>query len=222
MTNLSLPSGALPPGIEAAWAGVPEADEALLTEAERARRVTFGSADRRLQFTLGRTVARRLAGRRLGVPPVEVPLRLGADGAPEVEGLCVSIAHGGRGGEAVAAAAVADGPVGVDVEAIVPRQEDLWDRILAPEEVGVRDALGGHSTEALTLVWSLKEAVLKGQRTGLRAGARSVRLVLDADGVSEAGTASAVSARSGSWLLRFCRLGGVWVTVAWPDAVPGR
>ncbi|MEM1116945.1 MAG: 4'-phosphopantetheinyl transferase superfamily protein [Bacteroidota bacterium] len=228
MTRLVFPGGSVPSDLQALFATHPEADHALLSASERARCDGFGSPERRLQFTLGRTVARGLAGRRLGVAPAAVPLRVGADGAPEVDGMHLSIAHGGRGDAVVAAAAVADRPVGVDVEAIVPRRADLWPRILAPEEAPVFEALGVHGSEGLTLAWSLKEAVLKGQRTGLRAGARSVRLSLCDEGVPEvglpevglpeAGAAAAVSERSGRWHLRWRRLGAVWVTLAWAAA----
>lgn len=220
MTVSLLRFDVLPADVEVAWAVAGQEDDRSLSEEERARRDAFGHPDRRLQFTLGRTVARALAGRRLGVAPHAVPLRLGADGAPEVGGLSLSIAHGGRGAETVAAAAAASRPVGVDVEAVVPRRPDLWTRILVPAERPLLDALGGPTDAAQTLLWSLKEAVLKGQRTGLRAGGRSVRLTLDADGVPEAGAAEAVSERSGRWALRFRRVGGVWLTVAWAERYP--
>ena len=51
--------------------------------------------------------------------------------------------------------------------------------MLRDDERPALDALGGPTDDAQTLLWSMKEAVLKGQRTGLRAGARSVRLTLD-------------------------------------------
>lgn len=215
MTGSLFLVGALPTDVEAAWIVAGAEADGVLSAEERVRRDTFGHPDRRLQFTLGRTVARGLVGRRLGVEPGAVGLRLGADGAPEVEGLHISIAHGGRGARAVAAAAVAGRPVGIDVEAVAPRRPDLWTRILTPEERPVLDALGGPTDAAQTLLWSLKEAVLKGQRTGLRAGGRSVRLTMDADGTPEAGAAEAVSERSGRWALRFQRVDDVWLSVAW-------
>ena len=108
----------LPPGVDAVLTSEP--DGSVLTDAERARWASFGHADRRRQFVLGRTAARALGARRLRCAPAEVPLGLGEDGAPTLDGAFVSIAHGGRGEDAVGAAALADRAVGVDVEAVAP------------------------------------------------------------------------------------------------------
>lgn len=207
---LHVPPGlALPPSVGAAVATV--ADEAALSADERSRRDAFARADRRLAFALGRTAARHLLADALGLDPATVPLAVGADGAPLVRGRHVSIAHTGRGPAVVAVAAVSHGPVGVDVEAVGPRRADLWRRILAPSEHAVLDFLGGPTDSTQTLLWALKEAVLKGQRTGLRAGARSVVLTLDDD----AGRLSAVSEQSGAWEVAYAPFGGAWVAVAW-------
>lgn len=195
-------------------------DASALSPDERARMVTFGHADRRAGFVLGRTAARTLLADRLGGTPADAPLGVGADGAPTAPGLHVSIAHAGRGPAVTAAAAVAPGAVGVDLEPVVARRPDLWRRILTPAEHAVLDALGGPTARSQTLLWSLKEAVLKGQRTGLRAGARSVVLRLDGarDGtVPDAGTGSAMSERYGVWRLAWARAGGLWLCVAWAD-----
>ena len=182
----------------------------------------FKSADRRVRFALGRRAARTLAAERYGCAPADVPLTVGPDGAPRLAGAYVSISHAGRGGghgpAPVGAAVVGDRPVGVDVEAVARRHPALWRRILRDDEGEVLDALGGPTDRAQTLVWSMKEAVLKGQRTGLRAGARSVRLALDAappDGAGGAGRAWAEA--SGAWRLAYADLGGLWLVVAWAE-----
>ena len=181
----------------------------------------FGSADRRQRFALGRRAARALGADRLGCDPAEVPLRVGPDGAPRLDGAHVSIAHAGRGGGAVGAAGLADRPVGVDVETIRPRHPALWRRILRDDERGVLDALGGPTDAAQTLLWSMKEAVLKGQRTGLRAGALSVRLTLGpAPPAGGAGRASAEAEASGAWDLAYADLGDLWLVVTWPRDEP--
>ncbi|MDT0632339.1 4'-phosphopantetheinyl transferase family protein [Rubrivirga litoralis] len=222
----------LPSGVEVALAGG-GADPDALSAAERARAAAFGSADRRLRFALGREALRRLAAGRLGCAPPDVPLVVGPDGAPRLDlsrldlahdgappapPAFVSIAHAGRGGAAVGAAALADRPVGVDVEAVAPRHPALWRRMLRDDELGALDALGGPTDEAQTLLWSMKEAVLKGQRTGLRAGARSVRLTLDRPAPAAAsGAARAWAEASGPWRLRYGRVGGLWLVVAWAE-----
>ncbi len=172
----------------------------------------FQSAERRLAFALGRTAARTLLAERLGQDAADVPLVVALDGAPTIPAGSVSIAHTGRGASAVGAAAVSGAPVGIDVERVAPRRPDLWRRILAPEEYGLVERLGGPTDDTQTLLWSLKESVLKGQRTGFRAAAQSVVLTLGADG-----HASAESATSGAWQIAYAPLGDAWLTVAWAE-----
>ena len=92
----------------------PEADLALSDE-ERIRLQTFGSADRRRSFALGRFAARALLSDALGAPAPLAPLGVAPAGGPEVLGheLYLSIAHAGRGSGVAAAAALASRPVGV-------------------------------------------------------------------------------------------------------------
>ena len=224
MTDLDPREWGFPQGLEARLVRASElaADPAdgrgaPLTPGERARLAAFGHADRRRQFALGRLSARTLAASRLGGEPAGVPLGVAADGAPTLPGAHVSIAHTGRGLGTAALAAVADRPVGVDLEAVGPRRPDLWRRILTAEERPLLEALGGPTDDAQTLLWCLKEAVLKGQRTGLRAGGRSVVLGLDAaGGAPHRGWARALSGVSGAWDVAFGREGALWVAVAWP------
>ncbi|PAP77804.1 4'-phosphopantetheinyl transferase family protein [Rubrivirga marina] len=216
MTDLDPGTWRLPAGLDArllrAAAGTPPA----LSDAERSRLQTFGHPDRRRQFVLGRTAARTLASLRLGVPPEAVPLGVGADGAPELPGLHVSIAHTARADHVAALAAVAGCPVGVDLERVARRRPDLWRRILNADEHALLERLGGPTDDVQTLLWTLKEAVLKGQRTGFRAGGRSVRLALDADGaLPDSGHARAEADGSGAWTVAFGRDGDLWLAIAW-------
>ena len=180
----------------------------LLSPEESARLAAFRHEARRRGFVLGRAAARTLLAESLGCSPEAVPLAVGADGAPEVQGapLHVSIAHaaGDLGGAAIASRAV-----GLDLEAIRQRRPDLWRRMLRPDEYAVLEALGGPTDETQTLLWSLKEAVLKGRRTGLRAGMHSVRLHQLASGVGEGR-----DAEGGAWRLGYERRGDLWVTWA--------
>ena len=226
MTDLDPPAWPFPPGLSARLAQEGDGDLDALSAAERARLAGFGHDARRRQFVLGRTAARTLAAQRLGVAPADVDLGVGADGAPQVPAGHVSIAHTGRAASA-ALAAVASGPVGVDLERVGPRRPDLWTRILRPDERTLLDALGGPTDDAQTLLWTLKEAVLKAQRTGFRAGGRSVRLVLDGPSAQHAhthrappdrGVATAASG-AGGWRVAFGRHGRLWLAVAWADGI---
>ena len=217
MTDLDPREWGFPVGLDARLVQAADAPPPALSAGEHARLGTFGHPDRRRQFALGRTGARTLAAARLGVAPAAVPLAGGADGAPELPGFHVSIAHTARADRAAALAAVATGPVGVDLERVAPRRPDLWQRILNPEEHALLDRLGGPTDDAQTLLWTLKEAVLKGQRTGFRAGGRSVRLDLDAAGVPpDRAHARAEADGSGAWTVAFGRDGDLWLAVAWP------
>jgi len=213
VTALSVDFEGLPDDVRVglARAGA-EADAlAALSEEERARMGTFGHADRRRSFALGRLAARTLLADALGAPAQEVPLGVATAGAPEVPGhaLYLSISHAGRGAGLAAAAAVGGRPVGVDLETAGPRHVDLLARILGPGESGIAGALGTSPADAPALVWALKEAVLKGLGTGLRRGARSVVLEPRAAGV--------VAAHDGAdeWTVRFDRAGPFWLAVAW-------
>ena len=198
----------IPASISVAVATRPDAG--LLSADEHARMAGFASAERRLGFALGRTAARTLLAERLGGHAAQVRLSVAADGAPEAPGAAISIAHTGKDDAAVGVAAVAGGPVGIDVERVAPRQPDLWRRILAPAEHGLLERLGGPTDAVQTLLWALKESVLKGQRTGFRAAAQSVVLTLGEDS-----RARADSTTSGAWEIAYIRLGDAWLAVAW-------
>ncbi|HEX8297767.1 MAG TPA: 4'-phosphopantetheinyl transferase superfamily protein [Rubricoccaceae bacterium] len=177
----------------------------------------FSHADRRLAFALGRTAARDLLARATGEMPAYVRLDIAADGAPVAPEHYVSIAHTGRGAAVLGVAAVASVPVGIDAEVVAVRRPDLWKRLLAPTEYDVLNALGGPTDGTQTLLWALKEAVLKGQRTGFRAGARSIVLSVP-EGTAEEGHVRAVADQSGAWEVAYAHLGSAVVTVAWQEA----
>lgn len=204
---------ALPPEVEVRQVGVGRLEAAAfrLSAAERERLAAFGHLDRRRSFALGRLAARELLGRRLGMPPEAVPLQVAPDGAPEVVGhsLAVSITHTGRGDRVRGAAAIGERPLGIDLERVVRRSSGLVQRILNEDEAAMLEAMPGASWEALTLFWSLKEAVLKGLRTGFRRPARSIRLRSVDEGRACAECEGAL------WSLAYVRIKNDWLTVAW-------
>ena len=57
-----------------------------------------------------------------------------------------------------AAAVIADGPVGIDVEHITARPRELHDRLAGPAEW---DVLGDRSWASFYLLWTAKEAARK-------------------------------------------------------------
>lgn len=183
---------------------------AALSGEERDRLAGFGSEKRCRAFALGRATARSLVAERLGIAPAAVPLRVAADGAPEVDGadLSLSLSHVATETQTLAAVALAERRVGVDLELIRPRRPDLYRFLLAPEDYGVLDGLGPHD-EAQVLVWTVKEAVLKALRTGFRLSPKKLRL-----DVPETGRAVIMVEGGTAWEVRFERREGCFLAVA--------
>lgn len=207
----------LPPEIAFRLASRP-ASEPPRTEGlspdERDRTAAFGSAKRRREFALGRLTARSLLAERLALAEPDVPLRVGEDGAPEVEGtdLRLSIAHASTAERSFAAAAVAPHAVGVDLEVIRPRRPDLYRFVLHPDEYGLLEALPYGHDAAQVLLWTLKEAALKAMRTGFRCSPKKLRLT-----VEPGRRAGGVWVEDGpAWALRYAEDDGTFVAVAFP------
>ena len=135
---------------------------------------TFRHEDRRHSFAVGRLAARELLSRRLGCAVSDVSIEVLDDGSLDVpgSGLHVSISHSDR----EVMAAVSTGPVGVDIEAVRPRPRTLYRFMLAEGEREMLDALDLPGDERLTLVWTVKESVLKARRTGLRQSPKRLRI----------------------------------------------
>lgn len=188
-----------------------EADLQLLSDEELSRYNSFGHIDRKRGFLLGRKAAYALLE---GHENQQVRINVRNDGSLEVEGLqChLSISHARSSDQMYAVASVGNRDIGVDVEVIVDRRADLYTRILYPDEFHLLQTDGLAHNEAQLLLWSLKEAVLKGLRTGFRRSARSVHL----DDLSD-GTGHAHLNDGPSWHLRYTRLQNFWISVAYLD-----
>lgn len=154
-----------------------DAWETLLSTEEARRAQTFSRGKRRREFVLGRAAARMLLSERMGVRPGEVALQVAEGGAIDVIGtdLHVSIAHSGD--HAVAAAAPRY--IGVDIETIISRNADLHRYMLHPDEHQLLESLPMDRDRAQILCWTLKEAVLKAMRVGLRYSPKKLHLQID-------------------------------------------
>ena len=152
-------------------AGWPAAAELPPDEQERAAAFLREQDGRR--WAASRWALRRVLGRYLDRPPAEVELELGENGKPRLRNrdLEFNLSHS----EGLALVAVADRPVGVDVEAIRPGRDvlALAQRALpAGESEAVRAASPEERERAFYRAWARHEARLKCLGTGLGAPAR--------------------------------------------------
>lgn len=161
-------------------------DRQLLSAEELRRYDSFRSAQRRGCFAMGRATLRTLLAERLQTDPREVTLGSAPDGALEVgeTGMFASLGHtviDPAETTIVTIAAVASRPIGVDVEAFKLRRADLYERILDPSEYHLLEELGESHQRAQIVLWAIKEAVLKTNRSGLRVAMRRVGIEIDRD-----------------------------------------
>ena len=152
-----------------------------LSSAEIQQVALFNHPKRKHSFVLGRSAARQLAGRAIGMSPSEVPLLIAPDGAPYIDTpkAELSIAHSEQKAVAVFSPMR---EVGVDLEAIRERHPGLRRFLLHPQEYATFDALDLDYNTAIILYWTLKEATLKGMRTGFRVSPKAIQLTIDLDG----------------------------------------
>lgn len=154
----------------ASWA----AAVAVLSPGEAARMESFRHDDRRGSFAVGRLAVKTLVAERLGCPARDVVLEVRDDGSVSVPGdaLHVSISHSGPEVAAVAS----EFPVAVDLERIKSRPASLYRFMLHPDEFELLERVPGPDDRRIALLWSIKESVLKGRRTGLRHSPKSLRI----------------------------------------------
>ena len=202
----------LPSDVGIRWAAQGEKPEdaqlSLLSAQERARYEGIRHARARTHFLLGRVALRSLLADRLDMRAAAVPLVVAPDGGVDVKdrSVHVSIAHAGG----VAVAVAAERVIGVDLEHIKPRSQDLAAFLLHPSERGAYGALPLDPVRRLILYWTLKEAVLKALRTGLRRSPKRVRLAINLAHRS----ALAFLEDRGTMELRFREREGFFVSVA--------
>lgn len=167
---------------------------------------------RRVEFTAGRVLARHHAGEVLGQPPHDVPLQVADDGSLFLAdtSFSISLAHSRKG---VCVATSRGSSIGVDLEIIKPRHPDLYRFILHPDEYPMLDTLHLNRDRLLILCWALKEATLKGMKTGFRCSPK--KLILDID--TEHNRANIVVEGNDHWKGFFKEVDGSYLALAFRD-----
>jgi 4'-phosphopantetheinyl transferase len=180
---------------------------------------------RREEWLLGRWTAKRAvstflaeAPGALAAPVGSVAILAASDGAPEAwigrdrAPCAISISH--RAGRACCAVGGPDLELGCDLELVEPRSEGFVGEYLTAAEADfVRGASPAERDLVANLVWSAKESVLKAVRVGLRADARSVRVVAMGPRPSVGGWSSFEAEAEERWAGWWSVRGGFVLTV---------
>jgi 4'-phosphopantetheinyl transferase len=137
----------------------------LLSATERQRCDRFIQPATRRRSIVARGQLRVLLGHYLNLEPATVPLTIGPQGKPRVEGLEFNLSHSGD----LVAYAFGSVPLGIDVEQRRPLDaRSLVQRFFAPVEWQEWQLLAEQEQEtAFFQVWTIKEAYLKAIGTGL-------------------------------------------------------
>jgi 4'-phosphopantetheinyl transferase len=169
----------------------------------------------RERFVAGRGLLRRLLGAALDCPPAEVALRYGPHGKPMLAeqpagGLSFSLTHS----QDLALYALAHGlgaaQLGVDVEAIRPRErmERIVRRFFSAREQGAWLALEPARRErGFYACWARKEAVIKALGLGLALPLGSFDVSVDPDAPARLLSMGGDAAASKPWWLRDLSVG---------------
>lgn len=184
------------------------ADAAALSLAERARAGRFVVPQAGQRFTTGRAALRQTLASLCGVPAADLVIRTGPNGKPFLpDGPHFNLGHSG----AVALFAVADFPVGIDVEAVRPLEPGLADLVFTQSERAYLASLSRLERQAAFFRgWTRKEAVIKANG-GSIADLRAIDILPEVrlpgwqviDLAVSAGYAAAVGAPCRGWAVRW-------------------
>jgi len=167
-----------------------------LSESERARADRYRSPARRRQFQSSRRVLRRLLSGYLGCAPADVPLMAAASGRPMIlvgdsEPFQISVSH------AVDLTAIAVAPpgaaIGIDVEHEI--DESALRSLInlaasSSERDWVESAPAATRCARMTLLWTIKEAVLKAAGCGAAVPFGAVQIDFQRNDVQVTGSAA--------------------------------
>lgn len=146
-----------------------ERRDACLSADERARSAQFIAPLERRRFIRSRIVLRHVLAGYHEASPSDIPLAREPGGRPFVQGaerLFFSLSHSGD----AALIAVADVPIGVDVERVrsIPRAASIARRVMHPDTAALLESLPPSQLDASFLdAWTQREAHVKAVGGGL-------------------------------------------------------
>jgi 4'-phosphopantetheinyl transferase len=166
-----------PVALVSVWLAPPAADTTVCHDSERRRAAEFGTPALSARWLGARTVLRLILSEATDIPAADLRLDVADGGKPVLAGrpdVHFNLSHAGD----LVAVAIADRPVGIDVEV----------RTTMRNPVGVARRLGlpaGTSDpETVLRAWVRTEALLKATGTGARAGLAGVEARLARSGWS--------------------------------------
>lgn len=152
--------------MELLWYDIRRLDEETMTqtmtmmdEVRRRRVGDIAGEDDRKRTVAGELLARRVLAQRLGCGEGEAPLRWDDTGKPAVDadGVYVSVSHSGP----YAVCAVADVPVGVDVEVVRSADEKFMRRVCSEAEMAYIRVGDDGDCARFWEIWTAKESLFK-------------------------------------------------------------
>lgn len=150
----------------------PAESDTWLSEQERARAARFRFPHLQERYRATRVALRSLLGQRLGIAPRDVRIVRDERGKPRLDPVHNSSLHFNlTHSEGVAWIAIAERPLGVDLEIIdrsVRLLDSLTPRVSAPAELEILHALPQPLQQnGFLLMWTRKEGLLKGWGLGI-------------------------------------------------------
>jgi phosphopantetheinyl transferase len=155
-------------------------DGACLSPEEIHRASTFKFPDDAARWRSFRTALRHILANTLGISPHDLPILLGEFGkpalAPPFHHLHFNLSHSH---DSALVAICADGPVGIDIEALAraPSLLECVDSFCHPDEINALPLSEPSRSRRLLEIWTAKEALLKALGTGLSHPPEQVLLI---------------------------------------------
>ncbi len=136
-------------------------DGAVLSPEEHSRASRFIVPHAARRYTAGRAAMRRVLAALRGVSAAELVFTTGRNGKPSLPGGPeFNLSHSG----AVALFAVADFPLGIDIEAVRPLEHGIATLVFTAAEQLMLAGLSGTQRDTMIIRgWTRKEAVIKAQ-----------------------------------------------------------